>query len=364
MILITTQNFPPDRGGMENLMGGLAEELAGRGQRVSVFTGPILDGGAPLEATRYRIRRFGGWRFWWRRRKAAVVAATVRAGGVQGVFADSWKSAELLPELGIPLVILSHGMEFPVNPSPRKYERIRRTLAAADTVIANSVYTASLVKPYLADESRITVINPPIGPQPQPDPEKVAALRARIGDGGPVLFTLARLEPRKGVDMVIRALPAIRDRYPQAVYLVAGGGDDRARLEGLAAAEGVADAVHFLGGIDDADKAALYSLSDLFAMPARREGDSVEGFGIVYREANWYGVPALAGREGGAADAVTDGETGLLCDGADPADVSARILQLLDDPAARRRMGEKAAEVARGAAQWRESIGAFLAALG
>ncbi|WP_250461104.1 glycosyltransferase family 4 protein [Microbulbifer litoralis] len=364
MILITTQSFPPDRGGMENLMGGLAEALAGCGQRVSVFTGPIRDGGGPLAATGYSIRRFGGWRFWWRRRKAAAVAATARAGDVQGVFADSWKSAELLPELGVPLAVLAHGMEFPENPSPRKRERIRRTLAAADTVIANSAYTASLVKPYLADERRLTVIHPPIGPQPQPDPEKVAALRATLGDRGPVLLTLARLEPRKGVDMVIRALPAVRDKYPQVVYLVAGTGDDRARLEQLAAAEGVADCVRFVGGIDDAEKAALYSQADLFAMPARREGDSVEGFGIVYREANWYGVPALAGREGGAADAVADGETGLLCDGADPGDVTAQILRLLDDPAARHEMGRKAAEVARGAAQWRESIETFLQTLG
>ena len=87
-------------------------------------------------------------------------------------------------------------------------------------------------------------------------------------------------------------------------------------------------------------------------MPARREGASGEGFGLVYLEAAWYGLPALAGREGGGAEAVLDGTTGLLCDGADQQAVAAAQARLLGDEALRRRLGEAAAHRARNEFGW------------
>ncbi len=363
MILIATQNFPPDRGGIENLMGGLADNLAAAGVPVEVYADRVRGEGVLLPRD-YRVHRFGGARPWRRRRKARAIRAAVQSGGVTGIFADSWKSSELIAGLGVPVVVLAHGMEFPHKPSGGKRERIRKALASTRAVIANSSYTASLVQPYVGAGVPLTIINPPIDPQPEPEPQQVAALRPLVAGRGPVLMTLARLEPRKGVDAVIAALAEIRKEYPNLLYIIAGGGDDRARLEKLAVEQGVADCVHFAGMVDDGQKAALFSLADLFVMPARREGDSVEGFGIVYREAGWYGVPALAGREGGAADAVIDGQTGLLCDADSQADVTAHILRLLSDEAARRRMGENAAELARNSGQWRASVQRFLQALG
>ena len=85
-------------------------------------------------------------------------------------------------------------------------------------------------------------------------------------------------------------------------------GPDRERLEALAKETGAPTV--FLGRISEIEKAALFAEATLFAMPTRAEGDSVEGFGIVYLEAAWHGAPALAGREGGAAAAVKEGETG------------------------------------------------------
>ncbi|KUJ83639.1 glycosyltransferase family 1 protein [Microbulbifer flavimaris] len=362
MILITTQCFPPRRGGIEMLMEGLASNLGGAGHQVLVLADRV-EGAEDTVSGPYQVRFFGGVKSWRRRRKARAVRSAVRAGGIEGVFADSWKSAELLADLDVPLVVLAHGMEFPARPSDAKRARIRQALSAADVVIANSAYTADLARPYLGDSARLTVINPPIGPQPDAQQEQLAAADQVIAGRAPVLLTLARLEPRKGVDAVIRALPEVREQHPDVLYIIAGKGDDRPRLEALAAAEGVADCVHFAGAVSEEQKAALFARAEVFLMPARREGDSVEGFGIVYREANWYGVPALAGREGGAADAVIEGETGLLCDASDQTDVTAQILTLLGDADLRRRMGENATKLAHGSGQWAAAVERFLETL-
>jgi phosphatidylinositol alpha-1,6-mannosyltransferase len=177
-----------------------------------------------------------------------------------------------------------------------------------------------------------------------------------------VILTVARLEQRKGIDMVIRALPAVLKTHANATYIVAGDGSDSARLKGLAEGIGVADRVTFVGPVDGDIKAAYFAAADVFAMPSRRIGNSVESFGIAYLEAGWYGVPSLAGNDGGAADAVSDGETGLICDGGNPDSVAETLLTLLDG-ARRRPLGAAARARARGPAQWASTLSAYLAAL-
>jgi phosphatidylinositol alpha-1,6-mannosyltransferase len=362
MILIATQCFPPDRGGIEMLMGGLADALHVHGEAVRVYADRARTAGA--ESSSYQVRRFGGFKPLRRRLKAYAIARDVRAQKVKGVFADSWKSVELLAPLGVPLAVLAHGMEFPAQPSASKRARIATALAKAQCIIANSAYTASQVAPYLSDgERRLRVINPPIGPQPEATPAALSGIGEIIAGRRPVLLTLARLEPRKGVDMMIRGLPEILTSHPTAVYIVAGGGEDRARLEQIAKDSGVAQSVHFTGAVDGAAKAALFASADVFVMPTRREGNSVEGFGIVFIEAGWYGVPALAGRDGGAVDAVHDETTGLLCNATDPVDVARQIARLLSDGALKRSLGLAASQRARGSGQWTTAITQFLDAL-
>lgn len=362
MILIATQCFPPDRGGIEMLIGGLADALHAHGEAVHVFADRARTEGA--DPGSYAVTRFGGFKPLRRRLKALAIARVVRAQTVKGVFADSWKSVELLAPLGVKVAVLAHGMEFPANPSPGKRSRIAKALAKAHVIIANSAYTAALVKPYLSDgDARLRVINPPIGPQAEPTPAALSGIGEVIAGRSPVLLTLARLEPRKGVDMVIRVLPEILKSHPKAVYVVAGSGEDRARLEQLATDIGVAGSVHFVGPVDGKAKAALFASADAFVMPTRREGNSVEGFGIVFVEAGWYGLPALAGREGGAVDAVRDEATGLLCDAMDQGDVLRQIERLLSDGELKRRLGAAASHRARGPAQWTTALNQFLDAL-
>lgn len=352
--VIVTQTFPPDLGGMEELTGGLATALAAEGHAVEVFADRIRSGRAELTAPGFVLRRFGGPRPWRRLMKRVAIARALRGGPPSALIADSWKSIEALPRVtgGAPILVLAHGMEFPPDVTAAKAGRIRAALARATSVAANSRYTLGLLAPHMPPGTRCAVVPPPIPPQPEPSPADLAAARALIVGEGPVLLTLARLEPRKGIDMVIRAIPGLVAAHPGLSLLVAGDGPDRARLASLAAQAGMGHRVRFLGRVDPGMKAALFRSADLFAMPTRREGASVEGFGIVYLEAAWHGLPALAGREGGAADAVADGETGILCDGADPQAVQDSLAALLADRAALRAMGARASARVRAGFLW------------
>jgi glycosyltransferase involved in cell wall biosynthesis len=133
-------------------------------------------------------------------------------------------------------------------------------------------------------------------------------------DGRPTLLTVSRLsEPRKNVDKVLHALAALKDRFDFR-YHVAGDGTQRAALEKLATQLGLDERVHFLGRVDDHELKNLYASADLFVLTASINPTSHEGFGIVYLEAAACGVPSLAARLAGAAEAVSEGQSGFFVD--------------------------------------------------
>jgi phosphatidylinositol alpha-1,6-mannosyltransferase len=157
----------------------------------------------------------------------------------------------------------------------------------------------------------------------------------------PVIVCVSRLVPRKGQDMLIRALPAIRRRVPGAALLLGSGGPYRKKLGQLARDQGVEADVVFTGSVPWAELPALYAAGDVYAMPCRTRaaGLDVEGLGIVYLEASATGLPVVAGDSGGAPDAVLEGETGYVVPGRDVAAIAGRIADLLGDPERARAMG-------------------------
>jgi phosphatidylinositol alpha-1,6-mannosyltransferase len=158
-----------------------------------------------------------------------------------------------------------------------------------------------------------------------------------------VMLTVARLVPRKGIDVTLRTLALIAAEYPDLVYVVAGEGPMRAELETLAQQLGVEDRVLFLGRVENL--AVWYHACDLFVMPNRQMPDGErEGYGIVFAEAGFAGKPVIGGLSGGAVDAIEDGVTGLLVDPTAPTAVAGAIRQLLHDPACAKVMGEAGRE--------------------
>ncbi|WP_439551845.1 glycosyltransferase family 4 protein [Falsiroseomonas sp.] len=363
-LFVVTQNFPPDTGGIQALMGAFTQALVEAGHPVEVFADRIRGDAAELVSPGFVLRRFGGPRPLRRVAKRWAIARAAARRPPHAIICDSWKSIEALPPGVAPLLALAHGMEFPAGPSARKAARIRAALSRATAIAPNSRYTAGLLRPYLPPTVPCVPIGLPIRPQPLPGEAEAAQLRAMMAGEGPVLLTIGRLEPRKGIDAVLRALPGLVAGHPGLRYLIAGSGDDQGRLQALALELGVASRVIWLGRVDEAMKAALFQAVDLFVMPTRREGNSVEGFGLVYLEAAWHGLPSLAGLDGGAADAVEDGVTGMLCDGADGAAVEAAIGNLLAAPDRLRAMGERAAARVRAEFVWPRALPRYLALVG
>src|SRR6201987_2695804 len=176
----------------------------------------------------------------------------------------------------------------------------------------------------------------------RPDPSSRAELRARCGLGHrPTVMCLSRLVPCKGQDMLIRALPSIRQRVDGAALMLVGGGPYLETLRRLAERLDVSEHVTFTGAIAAAELPAYHAMADVFAMPCRTRGAGldVEGLGIVFLEASATGVPVVAGRSGGAPEAVRDGGTGVVVDGWDVGAIAASVGDLLADPDRAARMG-------------------------
>jgi phosphatidylinositol alpha-1,6-mannosyltransferase len=181
----------------------------------------------------------------------------------------------------------------------------------------------------------------------RPDASAREELRARYRLGGrPTVVCVSRLVPRKGQDMLIRALPVLRERVPGAALVIVGGGPDRNRLHGLAADAGVTDHVVFTDGVPADELPAHYAMADVFAMPCRTRGAGldVEGLGIVFLEASATGIPVVAGDSGGAPETVLEGQTGHVIDGRDAEQLVDTLSLLLAHPDRAAKMGRRGRE--------------------
>jgi phosphatidyl-myo-inositol dimannoside synthase len=239
-------------------------------------------------------------------------------------------------------VAQTHGHEAGWAALPVARGMLRRVGDGVDVVTYLGDYFRHRLEPVLGGRCELRRLAPGVDIQAYHPGVDGAEVRRRhqLADR-PVVVCVSRLVPRKGQDTLIRALPAILRRVPDAVLLVVGGGPYRDRLHRLVRQAGVADSVRFTGSVPWSELPAHYAAGDVYAMPCRTRlgGLDVEGFGIVYLEASASGLPVVAGDSGGAPDAVRDGETGYVVDGRAPAAVADRVATLLADRDLARRLG-------------------------
>ena len=281
-------------------------------------------------------------------RPSRLHCGQVLSSGVAG-----WACQRLF---GVPYVIYVYGSESIRWGGGRTGGWMRRALGESGRVVTNSDATSEEFRSFGVPEEKLMRVYPGVDPRRfRPGPKDPDLLRRYDLDGKRVILTVARLDQRKGHDVVLRALARLD--APDVVYLIAGRGREEARLRALAGACGVADRVRFAGFIPEADLAGVYNLCDVFAMPNRvTEGTAlagdVEGFGISFVEAGACGKPVVAGRSGGAVEAVLDGETGLLVDPRSDQETAEAIQRLLEDPAEARRLGEAGRRRAEALFDW------------
>lgn len=352
-ILILSSNFPPVEGGIAHFIHQVTAHLPADEVTVVALPTPgheAFDSGLDFAVKRLSIPR--QWKSSSRMFKLIspfYAAAARQYDDARYIVCDRAHHTLLLAarklarRLGACVATFAHGTDVGRHQSKWYANAYNRLLQSVDVVFANSSVTAELVASTGVARSRIHVLNPPVDPEGYKVRQTPEAFRSRYSlQGRKTILSLGRLVERKGFDTVLRALPEVLREVPEAHYLIAGNGPDRARLEALTAELGLEEHVTFAGFVATEDLPDMFNAADVFAMVSREledKGDT-EGFGIVYLEANLLGKPVVAGRSGGVVDAVEDGVSGLLVQPHDIHAVSGALIELLRDEARAAQLGE------------------------
>lgn len=338
-VLVLTPDFPPRIGGIQTLVWRLAAGLTRFRPRVVTLAAvgaQAFDLQQPFETV--RVPAVPGHRLeiaalnalglgeGLRRRPAAIVSAHIVTG--PSAVALGWM-------LRLPVVQYVHAQEL-----TRRGRLARIVLSRADAIVAVSRYSRDLAVRSGGRRERIHIVHPGVDSLPTPPAPSL---------GRNSIVVVARLAERyKGHDMLLRALPLVREHVPDANLQVVGSGPLRPELERMARELGIDSAATFHGSLADERRNAILDEASVFAMPSRVDPSGAgEGFGIVYVEAGARGLPVVAGNAAGALDAVIDGETGVLVDPKRPKAIAEALVGLLQSRERMRRMGRAGWERAR-----------------
>ena len=346
--LLVTNDFPPKIGGIQSYLWELWRRLPP--EDVTVLTSPYRGADEFDRAQEFRVERTPEPVLLPSPLMVRRVRNLAREVGAELVVLDPAVPLGLIgPDLGLPYAAVLHGAEVTVPARiPGTRQLLARVLRNASLLISAGGYPEAEAR--RAERRLPPVVRMPPGVDtsrfvPLPTIERASA-RARLGlpAAGPLVVSVSRLVPRKGMDVLIEAAARLRrSGHPDLFVAIAGAGRDRGRLERLIDRRDAP--VRLLGRVADAELPELYGCADVFALCCRNRwgGLEQEGFGIVFLEAAAAGVPSVAGDSGGAAEAVADGETGLVVYRPDdPESVAAALSRLISDPAAARRQGRAA----------------------
>ncbi|MDO8512174.1 MAG: glycosyltransferase family 4 protein [bacterium] len=343
-VLLLTEEYPPATGGIQNYLSQLMAQLSPA--HTFVITQKRADSDVWDREQKYKIVRVNMHGFFWPRWQPAYKALEKAVKEFQPEIIVCGKALfegraalKIWKKYQIPYVVMTYGMEVNTWLEGGKTRRdLKNVLTNATRIIViNDLIKKTLIK-FLGSEkeNKIVKIYPGVGAMFIEELKKINHSDAKI------IITVCRLVSRKGVDVVIRALPEVLKIFPQTTYQIIGDGPERSKLEDLVGKLGLKKQVNFLGKVTDSELWKSLNDADLFVLTPRDEAGNFEGFGIVYLEAAAAGTCAVASRSGGVPEAVLDGVTGLLCEPDNPKDTADKIIKLLKNDELREKLNENA----------------------
>jgi len=301
-IIIVTQTFPPKIGGMQSVMKSLAEELSSYFQIVVLPNNYVKKECLNKGLNKIKIKYFYIPKIFKPLIKKIYLFFFSTKEDV--FICDSWKSIAAIPKkFNKSIYVLAHGQEY-LN--AKKNDSIKKSLARVSAVISNSFFTKKLSSKFLISDIKNYVI-PPTYMLPNTVIKKKFSLIKSIN-----FITISRIEERKGLLQSISALSEINKKYPTLKFKwnIIGIGPQLPLLKEYVKKSNLNQIIKFHGIVNDTFKNNLLRNSHVFVMPSYKINNSVEGFGIVYAEALRYGIPSVAGIDGGVTDVIKNNENG------------------------------------------------------
>jgi phosphatidylinositol alpha-1,6-mannosyltransferase len=341
-ILIVSVDFPPHTDGVSTVAHELATRLTETGEEVIVI-GPKDRGDFEYDyRQKFKVYRSPLYELGYLRilpllflipyviiryRPRYVIPMNIAYGGIVAYL--------LHRALGFSYSMWAYGYEFAKFENKALVKDLYlKIYAEAKFIAAITVFVKDRLVKFGVRADKIIIVKPGTDPQ-RYYPFKVVSefLKKYDLENKKVVLSVGRLVERKGVDMTIRALKDVVERVPNVTYAVVGTGPFSARLEEIARQEGMSNYLRFCGRVKPEELAMFYNACDCLIMASRtldKKGD-VEGYGIVYLEANACQKPVIGGRDGGMSEAIEEGKTGLLVNSSCPKDIAQALIRLLTD---------------------------------
>lgn len=346
--LLISEIFPPKNGGSGRWFWELYTRLprseyiiaAGKTEGDDAFdkTHDLNLKRLSLSSSSWGIKSLTGLKFYWR------VFSQVRKL-IKQYKVTTIHCGRCLPEgfigyifnkiYNIPYICYIHGEDVEAAATSRELSWIvKKVLANATTLICNSQNTASLIlNNWQAIPDRTVILNPGCDTERFSPAEKNDDVKKSLGwESKQIILTVGRLQERKGQDMLIKAIPVIKQSIPNVLYAIIGDGEEKQKLQTLVETLKIQDNVLFMSEISDEQMIQAYQQCDIFALPNRTVGQDIEGFGMVLVEAQACGKPIIAGASGGTVETMMVGKTGFIVDCTQPEPLANKLIEILQSP--------------------------------
>lgn len=342
-LLMVTQDFPPDTGGIQTYSYSHANHFTEKCEWFGVICPDKKNADNIDRKLHYPVKRLKIRNDFLLFSLLKNLNPYLNENPVDATFHSQWQTAAAgirARDKGLirKVFVAAHIRELLFNPFEHfpilkslfiRYRK--RILENVDHFYPVSDYTAGRLVSMGVDESRITVVINGTDPK-QFYPVDSKALKKELGlDTKKIILTITRLVSRKGVDTVLEAMEKVIKEVPETHYLIVGDGVDRGRLEAVVDRKNLSNSVTFTGKIPYDKLNAYYNIGDIFVMPSKTNPPDIEGFGIVFLEANACGLPVIGSDSGGIPSAIKNGITGFIVPEGEPDLLADRMVRLLRD---------------------------------